>query len=176
MHIAVTAVGSDRPGIVAAVTEALFTVGANLEDSRMAILGGHFALVLIADMPAGSDVAALDSALEPARASLGLTITVGPIADAPTHASDGEPWIVTVYGADRPGIVARVSKLLADSSVNISDLATHVLDGETPVYVMTIEVTLPTNARPGDIEVALRALTDELGVDLSMHPMEPETL
>ena len=43
MHVAVTAVGADRPGIVAAVSRALYDVGGNIEDSRMAILGGHFA-------------------------------------------------------------------------------------------------------------------------------------
>src|SRR6266481_3460631 len=54
MHVAVTAVGADRPGIVAAVSRVLYDIGGNIEDSRMAILGGHFAMVLIVALPQGA--------------------------------------------------------------------------------------------------------------------------
>src|SRR5918992_733661 len=47
--LAVSAVGLDRPGIIAAVAERLAAHGANITDSRMAILRGHFALTLIVE-------------------------------------------------------------------------------------------------------------------------------
>lgn len=174
MHVAVTAVGADRPGIVAAVTQVLFEHGCNIEDSRMAILGGHFAMMLIVALPDGEDAARLEEALsEPARAQ-DLVVTVRPVAEAAGEEAPGIPYVVSVYGADHPGIVARVSRLLADHGVNISDLATHVVEGDPPVYVMVLEVTLPGDAAP--VEAALKALAAELAVDVSMHPMEPETL
>src|SRR5687767_4021858 len=116
MHVAVTAVGADRPGIVAAVTKVLFDRGANIEDSRMAILGGHFAMVLIVET---ADATGLEQALqEPARA-LDLTVSARPVEEAPTRYAEGARTIVNVYGADKPGIVAGVSATLAEHGVNI---------------------------------------------------------
>lgn len=175
MHVAVTAVGTDRPGIVAAVTQALFGVGANLEDSRMALLGGHFALVVIAALPEGADAASLREALGGAERDFDLLVNVGVVPDLPAGHADAEPWVISVYGADRPGIVAGISRALAEHAVNITDLATHVA-GNPPVYVMILEATLPAGADPRAIRAALDTLAADLGVDVAMNPMEPETL
>ena len=51
-ELAVTAIGRDRPGIVASVTGALLDLGGNVEDSQMSILGGHFAVMLLVAVPA----------------------------------------------------------------------------------------------------------------------------
>jgi len=176
MHVAVTAVGTDRPGIVAAVSKVLYDAGTNIEDSRMAILGGHFAMMLIVALPAGSDPDALEAALAESARALDLVVSVRPVAEAPAEHAEGAPFVVSVYGADRPGIVHRVSSLLAERRINISDLATHVIEGETPVYVMILEVTLPAGADDAAIAGELKALADDLGIDVSMRPMDADTL
>jgi len=173
MHIAVTAVGLDRPGIVAAITKTLYEHGANIEDSRSAILGGHFSMMLIVAMPDGSDAASLEGDLVGAAGALDLIVAVRPVAEAPHGHTTGIPHVISVYGADRPGIVARVSDTLASHNVNITDLATHVVEGDTPVYVMLLEATIPVGADP---EPDLKALGAELGVDVSIRPMEADTL
>jgi glycine cleavage system transcriptional repressor len=173
MHVALTAVGVDRPGIVAAVSRAVFTTGGNIEDSRMAILGGHFAVVLIVSLPSG-DVPGLEAAIAQAAGAMELVVSVRPVPDAaPEHAA-GAPFVVRVYGADKPGIVARVSECLAERAVNIRDLATHVLEGDTPVYVMLLDVTVP-----GDVDEmrrALEALAADIGVDVSIDAADADTL
>lgn len=176
MHAAVTAVGADRPGIVAAVTEVLFDVGANIEDSRMATLGGHFAMMLIVALPDEADAQALDDRLSDQARTLDLVVSVRPVAEVPAEHEGGDPYVVSVYGADHPGIVAKVTRLLAERNVNITDLATHVLGGDPPVYVMVMEAALPAGADVTTLEAALKALATELAVDVSIHPMEPETL
>jgi len=176
MHVAVTAVGVDRPGIVAAVSQVLFDFGANIEDSRMAILGGHFAMMLIVAIPDSAAPDDLEAALaEPAR-SLELITTVRPVAEVPAGHEPGAPYVVSVYGADKPGIVARTSQALADHNVNITDLATHVVGDQEPVYVMILEVELPPGADSDAIGDALKQLGADLGVDVSINPMEAETL
>jgi glycine cleavage system transcriptional repressor len=176
MHVAVTAVGLDRPGIVAAVSQVLYDFGGNIEDSRMAILGGHFAMMLIVAISDDAAAEDLERALvEPARA-LELITTVRPIAEAPAGHEPGAPYVVSVYGADKPGIVARVSQTLADHKVNITDLATHVVGDQEPVYVMVLEVELPPGADADAIGSALKTLGSDLGVDVAVNPMEAETL
>jgi glycine cleavage system transcriptional repressor len=176
MHVSVTAVGVDRPGIVAAVTRVLTDLGANIEDSRMAILGGHFSMMLIVALSSIADVAALESALaEPARA-LDLIVSVRAVAEVPAEHAEGADYVVSVYGADRTGIVAEMTAVLAEHRVNIRDLATHVVEGKPPVYVMLLEVTVPGGTDPAALETALVRTAGALGVNVSIHPAETETL
>lgn len=174
-HVAVTAVGPDRPGIVAAVTGALRTHGANLEDTAMTRLGGHFAMVLVVEVPGDQDAAAIERALVDATAAIGLTITVRPIADLDDARDIGEHWSITVHGADQPGIVHRVATVLADHDTNIVDLATRRIASDAGTgYVVLLEVLVAGDAQP--MLDALASLGRELGVEVSAHPDEADVL
>jgi glycine cleavage system transcriptional repressor len=176
-HFAVSAVGVDRPGIVAAVTGTLVGLGCNLEDTSMTILRGHFAMMLIVAAPAGVDAAALEAALAGPAARLDLVLAVREIDDTVPASPPGRPYTVSVYGADRPGIVHRVASLLAERQVNIVDLDTRVI-GEPgpPVYAMLLDVTVPEGVDAAELESALAALAGELGVECSVHPAEADIL
>lgn len=170
MHeLAVTAVGADQPGIVAAVSRVLHERGGNLEDSAMTILGGHFAIVLL--VATDDDPHELRAALTEATAALGLTISVSR-ADrrdegaAPTH-------LLSVYGADRPGIVAAVTSALAELGANVTDLETQVIGAEDePVYAMVIEVV--ADDEPALAE-GLSRVCAQLGVDHTLRAIDMET-
>ncbi len=187
-HFAVTAVGADRPGIVAAVTGAFAAHGCNLEDSSMTILRGQFAMMLVVDAPAGAGAEELQAALAGPAADLDLVVTVRPAAEpAPAPGPErppergGEPdlvsWTVSVYGADHPGIVHGLTSLLAERAVNIVDLSTRVIGtAEVPVYTMLLEVTLPPGGDPRQLERDLEAKAGELGVTCRLHPSEADIL
>lgn len=172
-HVAVTAVGADRPGIVAAVTGVLLAHGGNLEDTAMTRLGGHFAMVLVVEVV--EDAAALEAALADAAAPLGLVVTVRPIAEVADADDVGEPYFVSVHGADRPGIVHRVASVLADHGANIVDLATHQLTTDAGTgYVVLLEVLVPGDADA--LRAALEATAADLGVDVTVRADEAEIL
>lgn len=176
-HVAITAVGADRPGIVAAVTEVLVDEGCNLEDTTMTILRGHFAMMLVADVPPELSAEALEAALARPAAELQLVVTVRPIEEEPASPTAGDPWTVSVYGADRPGIVHGVAALLADHGVNILDLATRVVGAvDEPVYAMLLEVTVPAGVDVGELGQRLEGLAADLGVTCSLHPSEADIL
>ena len=179
-HFAVTAVGADRPGIVAGVTRAFVEHGCNLEDSSMTILRGQFAMMLVVDAPAGVGVDQLEAALAGPAAELDLVVTVRPAADPPAASDDATEalsWTVSVYGADHPGIVHGVASLLAGRSVNIVDLSTRVVGPpDQPAYTMILEVTLPPGADPRELERELEAKAVELGVTCRLHPSEADIL
>jgi glycine cleavage system transcriptional repressor len=171
--LAVSVVGKDRPGIVAAVTKVLYELGCNLEDATSTILRGHFAFMLIVRAPAESDAAAVEDKLGPAAREMGLVATVGAVEEAgegvvqPTH-------MVSVYGADRPGIVYRVAQKLADARANITDLTSRVIGSEDrPVYALMLEVAADPRS---DLERGLVALKEELDVEVTVHPIEADVL
>ena len=172
-HVAVTAVGPDRPGIVAAVTGVLLEHGGNLEDTAMTRLGGHFAMVLVVEVTEGAG--ALETALAKATESLELTVTVRSITDVSATADEGTPYVVSVHGADRPGIVHRVTSVLAEHGANIVDLTTHQVTSSAGTgYVVLLEVLVPSE--PDALVAALEATAADLGVDVTVRADDPDVL
>jgi glycine cleavage system transcriptional repressor len=168
-EIAVTAVGADRPGIIARVTGVLLSHGGNIEDSSMTILRGHFAMMLLV----ATDTAPveLEAALAEATRDLGLVVTARPVGEGadsspPTH-------VLSVYGSDRPGIVHEVARILAERQVNVTDLTTRLLAGEHDVYAMMMEISLPAGVTMDELSEAVADGTED--VEVSIHPLEVET-
>jgi glycine cleavage system transcriptional repressor len=148
-RFAVSVFGRDRPGIVAAVTRVLADAGCNLEDTSMTILRGHFAMMLVVAGPGGVGEAELSAGLDPVAGRLDLQVSVREVADEVTGAGGrGARYAAAVYGADRPGLVARVSEALAAHQVNIVDLQTRVSGEPDPVYAMHFELEVPTGRAP----------------------------
>ena len=174
-EFAVTAIGRDRPGIVAAVSGVLLALGGNIEDSRMAILRGHFAVMLILELPAEASRGRLEAELDGVRERLGLEAVSVSEVERLDAGGDGASHVLTVYGADHPGIVHGVATVLADRGVNVTDLETRVTGGAEPVYVMVMEVALGELAAD-ELSSALREAAEGLEVDVSLRPLEAEAL
>lgn len=166
----VAAVGSDRPGIVAGVSAALVDAGCNLEDSSMTILGGQFAILLLLSAPESVSASGLETSLAGPAAEFGLTVGISAVGIDDTAPTPAGEWTVSVHGADHPGIVHSVTRLLADAGVNIVDLNTRLIGPpEDAVYAMTLDVTLPGGLDPESLTADLRRLSGEIGVDTSLH-------
>jgi len=176
-----TALGKDRPGIVAQVTKILYKLGCNLEDSAMTRLGGEFAIMVAFSSPATVSRAAIERAFKP-LARLRLVTHLKPLSrDEITAGAAGSPYLLTVYGADRPGIVYRVSELLAELRVNITDVSTHrttpsARAASQPLYLMLLELELPKGLATRDVERHLHKLASELGVEVSLRSAEASVL
>ena len=175
-HFAVSAVGADRPGIVAGVTGALVELGCNLEDTSMSVLRGRFARVLIVAGPEHLEASAVEARLERVAGDLGLAVWVHDVDELEPAAMEGESWAVSVHGADRPGIVHDVAEVLAGAGVNILDLSTRVLPGHPPVYAMILEVVVPAACDTAALEARLADLSSRIGVACSMHPSGADIL
>lgn len=178
-RFALSAIGRDRPGIVAGVSGALLRQGANIEDSRMAILGGNFTMMLIVSTPEGADADALRRELHETGAELGLAaLTLEDVAAEHGFIRPEPSHVVTVYGADHPGIVHSVASTLAAAGVNVVDVATHLLaeEGEQSVYAMMMEVDLPAALDPERLEAELRETADREHLDVSVRAVEAEAL
>ena len=169
--LVVSAVGVDRPGIVAAVTRVLYEHGANVEDTSMTILRGHFAMTLV--VAGDVSAAALETSLTDVARDFGLLLTVREIGDDAETVAAVAPYVVSVYGADRIGIVARVTGLLADRGVNITDLTTR-LHGEA--YVMVVAADVPAAVDPDALAADLATLAADLGVAATLHPAAADVL
>lgn len=169
-----TASGGDRPGIVAAIAGVLLECDCNIEDSQCARLGPDFACMLVIRMPEGLVSRRLGERLSAVADPLGLRIDVRdlrpeeagePRADLPRH-------LIHVYGADRKGIVHRITRHLADQRVNIANLQTEVIHHAQPLYVMLIEVEIPPYVDVNRLQDDLAAIGRDIGVVVSLKPKD----
>ncbi len=168
-----TAIGKDRPGIAAGVSGILFEEDCNIEDSRMARLGGDFAIMLMLRMPEGRTVHQLQEDLAPLQEDLKLTFQLTDLRpEDAMEAPEAPKHVVSVYGADKKGIVAKITRQLADRSVNITNLTTHVVQHPQPLYIMLIEIEVPPYVDPDALAKELAAVSQELDVQVSMKPKE----
>ena len=168
---AITVMGHDRPGIIAETTARLADLGLNLEDSTMTLLRGHFAMMLVGSGEATDS--AIASALEPLATDGTLSVTVREVPVEDTPAVAGTPWVLTVHGGDRPGIVSAVVAEVARVGGNITDLTTR-LAGD--LYLLIAEIDLPLDVDQAGLEVAIREVAGALGVGATLRPVETDDL
>lgn len=176
---ALSAVGRDRPGIVAAVSGALLAQRLNIEDSQMSILRGHFGMTLIVAAPDDLDADALRARLDGVRAELALdTVSLNEVTDLAKESDPAPSHMISVYGADHPGIVHAVSSALAERGWTITDLATRLVGDEDPhrLYAMMIEVALPEGAPTADLERAMAGVGEAQGVEITSRPLDQDPL
>lgn len=169
---ALAAIGRDRPGIVSTVAQVLYEQGCNVEDSSMTLLRGNFAIMLVLSAPDDVAASSLEAALTTACHSLGLTVSVLPVDDTPEAVQPSH--ILTVYGADRPGILFRVTEALANNGVNITDLNSRLVGQATPVYAIMLELSVPDDA--SELDRILHDVATDVSVELSLRRLDTDIL
>jgi glycine cleavage system transcriptional repressor len=164
----VFSVGKDRPGIVDDISTLLYEQGANIEDSRMAVMGGCFSsMVLFSCTP--EQLESIQAALKRLE-QVGLEISIHP-AEGPTAppVDPALPLRLDVKAMDHPGIVQRIVHILRTHDVNIQTLSTQVTQAPlsgAPLFGLTLEAAVPAEAPISKIKGALQALAAEINLDL----------
>jgi glycine cleavage system transcriptional repressor len=169
-YMVLTAVGSDRPGLVQDIASIIHGAGANLEDSRMAILGGEFALILLFS---GSDqsVSEVERQVPSFEVSLRLYATVRETTRRAGTAAFLR-YKLRVSGVDRPGIVVAVSKVLAGRGINVASLESRVQNAPesgTPMFVLTAELQVPSEVALSSLRRDISAVCDDENLDFVLE-------
>lgn len=162
-----TLVGEDQPGIVAAVTQALFDKGMNLGEASMLRLGGNFTVMIM--VSGADDVDQVRHALAGPVEHFGLRMHVDAMMGG-LHRHMEPNVLVRVVGADRAGIVAQVAGALAEQGMNILDLESDVAGTEDePLYIMQIAGL--SEAPAEKLDEAMSTLREQ-GVDVSVESVQ----
>lgn len=166
---AITVLGHDRPGIIASATGALAELGLNLEDSSMTRLRGHFAMTLICG--GSASIQDVRAALAPLSGDHTLTVTVFEVPEEQVGEDAAVPYVLSVHGSDRPGIVSAVMTEVARAGGNVTDLTTRLTED---LYLVVAEIDLPTDADIPMLQTHLRAVGAELGVTATLRAVEAD--
>jgi glycine cleavage system transcriptional repressor len=167
---ALSAIGRDRPGIVADLAELIYECDCNLEDSRMTILGSEFAVLLLLSGHAPDVERRLSAGCKRLEWEKRLTVFFRPLeGDVAPGEPAGRVLECVVTGVDKAGIVARIARTLADQRANVEDLRTELRpepESGTPIYTMRIRVRLPPDANERTLRERLEREAATLCVDL----------
>lgn len=171
-NIVFTLTGPDRIGIVESVTKMFLDHGGNVESSRMARLGGEFAILMLVSLPEERSVG-LDRDLD-------LLVSQGyKVSSTPTKPTETRPgwrtYRIVVEGADHEGIIHEVSLYLSKRGINIESMETGVEYAPvsaTPLFTMSAIVAVPPDLSGRNWEAALKESGEVLNVDISVSALE----
>ena len=173
-NVVLTLTGPDRIGIVEQVTDALLQVGGNVESSRMARLGGEFAIIALV-ATSGEGRASVESALDSLVAA-GYRVTVtGTDATAGAAQAGWRPYKIAVQGADHEGIIHEIAAGLSRSGVTIESMETGVAEAPVsgaPLFWMSALVAAPPQLTEAGWIAQLHAAAEQSNVDVDVSPVE----
>ena len=164
-HLIITAIGSDRPGIVSELSGIVTSHGANVEESRMARLGSDFVILMLVTVQPN-----WQEALELTLQSIS-GISISTKGTDSTALEGGKLSCIHLEGADNEGIVQVLSDYLADKSINITDLETHISHAPvtgTPLFNLNASVSIPEEVNSGDLQDGLTLIAHKLGVEIQL--------
>ncbi len=173
---ALSAIGPDRPGIVADLAELIYECDCNLEDSSMTVLGSEFAVLLLLTGEGEHIEQRLSSACKRLEWEKRLTVFFRPLETEPVPyrvAARAKPYLLQASGVDKAGIVARVARTLASHGVNITRMETVSRPEPgtgTPIYHMRIWMDVPASAELSRLREDLERVAAELLIDISLEP------
>jgi glycine cleavage system transcriptional repressor len=170
-----SAVGHDRPGLVADLAQLIFDSEANLEDSRMTLLGNEFAAILLCSGSAPDLERRLLEGSRRLEWEHRMAVFLRPLAGEPRPAVPAPGTTlqrIRAEGEDRAGIVARVCRALANLGVNIADLHSSSIASPSGVaiYQMSLLVEVPDSLAPSELRKSLDEVGAALGIEVSVEP------
>ncbi|HEY3595780.1 MAG TPA: ACT domain-containing protein, partial [Polyangiaceae bacterium] len=145
-YLVLSAIGPDRPGLVAEVTDYLTERGANIEDSRMAILGAEFGMLVLVSA-AELNLARIEADRPALEGKTNLAVTTRPTTSPEEHRRAAViPCVVTAEALDHEGIVRAVAVAIARMGINIVSLETASYNAPvtgSPLFRLEVQVDLP---------------------------------
>ncbi len=170
-YLVISAIGEDRPGIINSLSQAATDSQCNILDTRMAVLGGEFALIMLVNGQA-DDVARAESALPAAAQEFGLT-TIMKRTQLRPSINPSCPYRVTVISLDHPGIVKEIAGFFSKENINIETMETATYAAAhtgSPMFSLEMSVNIPGSANIATLKESFICFCDERNLDATMEP------
>ncbi len=172
VQLVITALGEDRPGIVDELSKVLSKKQLNIEDSRMSVLGGEFAILMLVS----GDTNAIDTFIDEVPGledALRMKLQVKVTRKKPESAKLA-PYAVEVVSIDHPGIVQEIARFFSSRKINIVDLDTSRYAGAhtgTPMFALRMTIEMPADVPIASLKEEFISTCDALNLDAKIIPV-----
>jgi glycine cleavage system transcriptional repressor len=167
-----TAIGSDRVGIVDDLTTSILAKKCNIEESRMAVLGGEFTVMLLLS-GSKEDIGALIEESDRIAGELKLHISMKPTVEPKTH-PQMRPYMIESVSLDTPGIVHAITTALRRHGINIENMETDTTAAPwtgAPMFVMRGRISIPAEVSLSVLREEIETLETEQNLDIKLIPV-----
>lgn len=172
-HLVVSAMGKDRPGLIFELSRGIRDCGSSIRDSRMAVLGGEFAMVMLLSGNWNA-IAKVESLLPRLEKNLDLTIQ-SRRTEPRQNVNNLIPYAVEVVSMDTPGIVHDIADFFSRRSINIEDLYTASYQAPhtgTPMFSLHMTVGIPADMAIAALRGEFMDFCDDLNLDAMLAPVK----
>jgi glycine cleavage system transcriptional repressor len=168
-HLILTAVGPDQVGLVEKISEFIARHSSNIEDSKMAVFCGEFALIILISGD-GGNLHKIANHYRELEIETGLAIAI----KTPTSRKPAEsflPYTLTASCMDHPGIVYQISGILSSLGINIESMETKTYAAPvsgTPIFRLEANISIPTRININSLRERFAAIQKEENIDIEL--------
>jgi glycine cleavage system transcriptional repressor len=170
-YLVLSALGPDRSGLVAEITHYVTERGGNIEDSRMAVLGGEFGVMMLVS-GTGDEVGRIGGDREKLQASTGLDVTTRSTKSPEEHRrAQSIPCVITCDAIDNPGIVRAVSRALHGLGLNIVSLETTTYEAPvtgSPLFRLEAHCDAPRGVTIAKVRATMAEVAERENIDVEV--------
>jgi glycine cleavage system transcriptional repressor len=173
-HLILTAVGPDQVGLVEKISEFISSRGCNIEDSKMAVFCGEFAVIILIT-GAGGELQKLAASVRDLEIETGLTFSVKTPAER-RPAESLLPYTLVASCMDHPGIVHKLSSELSRLGINIESMETKTYAAPvsgTPMFRLEAGVSVPAKTNVNHLRERFAEIQREENIDIEFSPSRP---
>jgi glycine cleavage system transcriptional repressor len=170
-HLLLTAIGPDQVGLVQRISEFISRHGCNIEDSKMAVFCGEFAVIVLISGDGGNLVKIARDYRE-IETETGLAISIKTPSTRKT-AESFLPYKLTASCMDHPGIVYQLSAVLSAMDVNIESMETKTYAAPvsgTPIFQLEANLAIPTRTNINSLRARFAEIQREENIDIEITP------
>jgi glycine cleavage system transcriptional repressor len=171
--IAISAIGSDRTGLVYDLTRVVVDCGGNVLESRMTALGNEFAVLMLVS---GNwhTMTKLEGELVKLAESAGLTIS-SRRTDVRPPRTDMVSYTVDVVCLDQPGVLHSLAGFFSSRGIDIGDISTRTYNAAhtgAPMFSVYMVVHVPTRVHVAALREEFMDLCDHMNLDAILEPLK----
>lgn len=170
-YLVISAIGEDKSGIINGLSRAATECSCNIMDTRMTVLGGEFALIMM--ISGQSDqIAQAEDTIPQVAESFGLT-TILKRTRPRQEADASRPYSISVVSLDHPGIVREIAGFFSQRDINIEEMETGTYAAAhtgSPMFSLEISVKVPAKVAIAPLKEAFIAFCDERNLDATIEP------
>jgi len=169
--LVITALGADQPGLIAQISHVINDGDCNIEDSRMSVLGGEFAIIMLIS-GSWDKLSKLEAALDKLQTSTGLTI-VSKRTEHRATAQGKIPYTIEVISIDHPGIVHQLAEFFSTRGINVYDMMTSsqaAAHTGTPIFSLNMTVEIPADTHIASLRDEFIDFCEQLNLDAVLEP------
>jgi glycine cleavage system transcriptional repressor len=171
--IVISAVGTDRTGVVQELTKVIMSCDGNIEESRMTTLGSEFAMLLLVSGN-WATLNKLEQKLLKLGAKVGLSISIRQ-TDAKVPAGDRMPYAVDIVSLDQQGIVFNLANFFTSRDIEIADVATRSYAAAhtgSPMFAVQMAINVPSAVHIAQLREDFLEICDRLNLDAILEPVK----